>query len=324
MIVNHNQSIKSPISNMLAREIKTKVREIQARKCTEQKESIKLWRSEPTVLSPMVEILPLLIEDTLPSIDEKIKKHFSFVPYKSNYKSNFLVNLDKSWREASRDLKGKEYVLSFYEPDAFKSDRWVSGLLLKNHADFQPKNVLYQDFEIKEKHIVITDDAAYTGLQLRRHLNKLSYIEGIENKEIHIIVPYMSQDAIEILHEYAKADKRPSEFTDERESADKPKMNIKIYAQERIFHIREKKEEIMAQEGLTESQFNELLKVPIEGLAYMTLFDHKVADSTSLGDIGATYENPETHEIDERHKTGFYRDRDDNNLLSSKIMLFSE
>ncbi len=107
-----------------------------ARCVKNHRESIKNWTTKPVVT--MINLEPLDIKKALYKIQEPLHDYFDYVSFPT-----FLNNLNASWHAAYKNLKGKDYTLSFLEEDTpfnshhnKKSEHWIAGLLLKHNPSF--------------------------------------------------------------------------------------------------------------------------------------------------------------------------------------------
>lgn len=238
------------------------------------RENSKKWSLQP-IVTPDPE--PLNKDNLFCGIENAdiIKKYFTVVPYQ-----DFISNLNNTWQEAAKNLKDKQYIaiceVSDDDPKP-KSNIWVTGLLLKHNRNFQPDNIynvdnidsLYKKTVRECKDIVMADDASYSGLQITLTLSVIP--ENMKNWNIHIVVPYMSDEA----------------KTSIKESIEEHGLeSVKLYSSQTINNIKDIK---IHDEDIEHKDFLH------KNLSNLILFDHKIADCVSLGVLLTPleeYDNP--------------------------------
>ncbi|MEM6602490.1 MAG: hypothetical protein AAF621_00415 [Pseudomonadota bacterium] len=209
-------------------------------------------------------------DEVLSEVPEELRKYYHLVSHDS-----FIAHLRLSFSMALKEIGSRPYTYMYIsnmlgDEIARKSEHWVVGELLKEDIRFQPKPPPEQGFrsrlieEPSAKDILIFDDASYSGEQL---FSSLAYRvlkdKKLEECNLHIVVPFMSDDAKNMIGEAQKVN---------------TSIALKIHSSAQIMHISERMPPEL-QKSAKETK-----------LEYLTVFAHKQADETSLGDA-AKYEN---------------------------------
>lgn len=129
--------------------------------------------------------------------------------------SEFLLSLEASVKKLNQYIKSEPFVL-LYDPPLLKSGIWTTKLAFPylESNGLKPQRIeswswfdWFDRLPLQEnqsiKHIVIIDDASYSGMQMKRAIKGLeaqgSLKRHFPNAQITIVIPYMTDEAIRLV-----------------------------------------------------------------------------------------------------------------------------